>query len=432
VSRHERFFALIFARRRLGCLALAVAGHGIAAGAQASIATPARCLKAANDYQSAHVAALRASGKPLDGAAVAPIITEARRMAQACGEKFDPATANAADFAALINLYRFYGDTTKAFAVVQRGIDQPNSPRERAELLGSAIRLAAASATPGTDTIARAEAFIRQLDALPETLDSLKILSHEYLMSRYDYIDSDAMIRHHALAILDLLRRTPMPAVKLDAYTKLARSYGDYGHADSALATLDRAERELTGRVPAERLRSEINAFRPMYELVGRQATPITGTHWLNAPPDQQRVDVGRGRVTLVQFTAHWCAPCRNSYPSFARLAARYQRAPVTIVFATDLYGFFGPARMDSTAELAADREYYIDHWKLPFAIAIDPPMPPSGPARGGNEARYAVGGIPEIVVIDKHGVIRQITVGWDSGNEARLSALIDALVAER
>lgn len=44
----------------------------------------------------------------------------------------------------------------------------------------------------------------------------------------------------------------------------------------------------------------------------------------------------------------------------------------------------------------------------------------------------YRVGGIPQIMLIDKHGVIRQIVTGWDQGNTERFAKLIEPLLAER
>ena len=85
---------------------------------------------------------------------------------------------------------------------------------------------------------------------------------------------------------------------------------------------------------------------------------------------------------------------------------------------------------MTPEQEVAADRDYYAQHHHLPFPVVINP-APPRG-QQDGNEVRYAVGGIPEIVIVDRKGVIRATVVGWDKGNEARFAALIDKLLAEK
>ena len=47
------------------------------------------------------------------------------------------------------------------------------------------------------------------------------------------------------------------------------------------------------------------------------------------------------------------------------------------------------------------------------------------------NETNYKVGGIPQIMIVDKRGTIRLIMVGYDDKNEERLAALIGRLLAE-
>jgi hypothetical protein len=47
------------------------------------------------------------------------------------------------------------------------------------------------------------------------------------------------------------------------------------------------------------------------------------------------------------------------------------------------------------------------------------------------TDQAYHVIGIPQVVVVDKRGVIRQIVSGWDRGNEDRLTRLIQQLVGE-
>ena len=44
----------------------------------------------------------------------------------------------------------------------------------------------------------------------------------------------------------------------------------------------------------------------------------------------------------------------------------------------------------------------------------------------------YRVGGIPQIMIIDKNGIIRQIVTGWDQGNTERFAKFIDQLLAEK
>ena len=51
---------------------------------------------------------------------------------------------------------------------------------------------------------------------------------------------------------------------------------------------------------------------------------------------------------------------------------------------------------------------------------------------RDPNDANYKVGGIPQIHLIDRQGRIRLVMVGYDDANEAKLSKLIERLLAEK
>ncbi len=44
----------------------------------------------------------------------------------------------------------------------------------------------------------------------------------------------------------------------------------------------------------------------------------------------------------------------------------------------------------------------------------------------------YRVGDIPQIIIVDKQGVTRQIVTGWDQGNTERFTNLIKRLLAAR
>ncbi|MES1259147.1 MAG: hypothetical protein ABUL71_01035, partial [Gemmatimonadota bacterium] len=71
----------------------------------------------------------------------------------------------------------------------------------------------------------------------------------------------------------------------------------------------------------------------------------------------------------------------------------------------------------------------------LAFPVAINPQVKPVAGqpfVQPQADRDYHVGGIPQIMIIDKKGIIRQIVTGWDQGNIDRFSKLIDQLLAEK
>jgi hypothetical protein len=121
--------------------------------------------------------------------------------------------------------------------------------------------------------------------------------------------------------------------------------------------------------------------------------------------------------------------PCKNSYPGLREVAERFRGKDFEGVLVTSLYGYLGDRRdLTPEQEVEADREYYTKEHALPFRVAINSPVK-------GEQVKvdtdYRVGGIPQIVIVDKRGIIRQIVIGWDHGNTKRIGDLIERLLRE-
>ena len=223
---------------------------------------------------------------------------------------------------------------------------------------------------PTPKGLALAEQFATELDALPDSADGAKLAGHASLLAYYGYADVDAPLRHHAQAMLMLGRRVRNVAAITQAYEALARTAGDYLHADSALMVLDQGERELSALGAGGAAKGQQFAeLRSLYTLVGAHGTPIHGDHWLNAPDTLRELPLG-GKVLLIQFTAHWCIPCRNSCPGMNRTRGPLCRTCVPRpFFRLTLYGYFGSTtnRLSPAEEIAADRKYYLTDHQIPF-----------------------------------------------------------------
>lgn len=396
-----------------------------------SSGSAAGCLRQAADLRTRRRAELQRSGKPLDAEAARRIGTEVRNLGAACAARMDVSNPGPAEYPALAQLYLLVGDTAKAIGWVERGLTSLRATqRQKAELLLSGIRVSMAGVGAMPDTLKLSESYMRQLDLLPDSLGAMKLAGHALLLAHYDYADVDALVLGHAKAIVDIANRVrDTSELALTAYTSVARATADYGHADSALAILDHGEAELASLFPRERIERAFADSRREYRLVGQPAPPIRGDYWLNAQPDQPELRFDDGRVRLLQFGAHWCIPCRNSYPAITRMTGRFAGAPFETVFETELYGYFDGKPADAETEVADDLVYYAEQHRFRFKIAIWNPRQKE--ALSSNEEHYAVLGIPQTVIVDKRGRIRAMVNGWDVGNEARLTRLIGELLAE-
>ncbi len=406
-----------------------------------SMSSPAACAKSASDWRAARVApALAEYRKATDStrpalqkayvAAYNAANAGAQQMAADCAAKFSVATVPAAQLMDLIALYNAARDTANGRLATERVMTEKNlPPRVHGQALMLAMNQEATRDPSYFGIIAGAEKYASEIDQLPDSLDDLKLMAHRTMVYRYDYLDVADGLAHHATALIALGRKLNRPQEMITGYSLLARSYADRLHPDSALRILDAGAKEI-GDSATERFKD----FRDRYALIGTPAPVISAEWWIN-PDSKGVVTPATGKVTLIEFTAHWCGPCKNSYPGLRALAERLKGEPFTGLMVTQLYGYLGTRQnLSPEQEVAADREYFGKEHALPFPVAINPQMKQVAGQpfmQPKPDMDYRVGGIPQIMIIDKKGVIRQIVTGWDQGNTERFSKYIDQLISE-
>jgi thiol-disulfide isomerase/thioredoxin len=167
-----------------------------------------------------------------------------------------------------------------------------------------------------------------------------------------------------------------------------------------------------------ERVKQSVESSIRRVRLLGAPAPQVEGADYV----DTQRVDLAalKGRVVVLDFFAHWCAPCLNEFATFNSLKEKFERAGLVVVGVTQYYGFFGEReKLSSGEELAALKGLKAARGaKLGFVI---------GPR--SNFDAYGVGGLPVTVFIDRVGRVRAVRTGGASGEE--IETLIRTLLAE-
>lgn len=113
-------------------------------------------------------------------------------------------------------------------------------------------------------------------------------------------------------------------------------------------------------------------------QLVGTPAAAITAPRWLNMPAGKAELAMP-GSVTLLEFSAHWCTPCKESYPGVNRLRQKYGRQGFRAVLATQLYGYFEQERdLAPVEEFDRNRKYFAEHgmmWRSLSATGFQRPL---------------------------------------------------------
>ncbi len=115
--------------------------------------------------------------------------------------------------------------------------------------------------------------------------------------------------------------------------------------------------------------------------FLGRPA-PVLPTTALPGVPLLTDADLRAGKVTLVNFWASWCPPCRAEHPALKEMAARGIRVA-------------GVNMMDKEADAVG----YLDEEGNPFfALATDP--------NGRNRVEWGVSAPPETFIIGPDGTV--------------------------
>ena len=70
------------------------------------------------------------------------------------------------------------------------------------------------------------------------------------------------------------------------------------------------------------------DASQPVPGQLGGRAAPLMGLEWIKGGP----VQLTPGSITVVEFWATWCPPCRTSIPHLTEIQHRFKDQRVTIV----------------------------------------------------------------------------------------------------
>jgi thiol-disulfide isomerase/thioredoxin len=403
----------------------------------APLSPPAECVKAARDFATAE----QKAQSPLTRAKVDKIEADKKEMAKACAAKIDVAKLDAAGFIGMVELYGESGEADKASATLTTALARTDlTPTVRANALLQAV-LAGLREPKGDERNARLEKLMYQLDALGPAVFDQQFAAHYRMNNYYRADDIDAGIIKHSTWMINAAKSfTAQQHAQLDrqvisAHINMAEAFAGEGMNDNALALLTEAQ----VKYPALAASADIGTEIERYKLVGLPAAAIAAPQWFNGPAGK---NLGfEGKVTLLEFTAHWCGPCRESYPGINRLRAKYGSQGFDVAMVTRLYGYFGSEQgLAPAVEIAKDKDYFKEHELADIPVAIGNKVDVkivNGkveyiPAMDPNDVAYRVTGIPQIHVIDKKGRIRLIMVGYDDANEPRLAKMIEDLLNEK
>jgi peroxiredoxin len=152
--------------------------------------------------------------------------------------------------------------------------------------------------------------------------------------------------------------------------------------------------------------------------LFGRSEEELSPLLGKAAPPvDLERLDGKRVKladhsgkeVVMLDMWATWCGPCRKELPYLIEVAKDYKDKGV-VFYAVNL------------RETKKKIEDFLKKEKLEMKIALDP--------EGKVGEAYGAEAIPLLVLVDKHGIVQSVHVGYSPGIKEELHKELDGILA--
>ena len=116
-----------------------------------------------------------------------------------------------------------------------------------------------------------------------------------------------------------------------------------------------------------------------------------------------------RGKVVVLEFWATWCGACRALLPTLNAWHERYQPGGATVVSVTT----------DPVEKAARDAA----ELGLVYPVLSDPD--------GLTAQAYQAFALPTLFVIDRQGVVRDVSVGYDPDRIAQIEATVARLLSD-
>jgi len=286
-----------------------------------------------------------------------------------------------------------------------------------------------------------------QIDALAPTKDDAKTLVQRARTALKFYEDQVALARVTRSDLEERLKANPDDT---DALTKYASKAQQEiaplvrTDADAARKQIASAQEFLTGlkakandatrrtidqtMTRLSSLTASLDAEKLRADLIGKKAAPLSVDTWVNGSPISNE-DL-KGKVVLLDFWAVWCGPCIATFPHLREWNEKYADKGLVIIGLTNYFNYDWDEKADKVVryegEVSPKKEQamlvkFAAHHKLTHRFGIGSAYPFS--------KEHGVTGIPQVVLIDRDGIVRLVKVGSGPDNAKAIGEMIEKLI---
>jgi peroxiredoxin len=133
----------------------------------------------------------------------------------------------------------------------------------------------------------------------------------------------------------------------------------------------------------------------------------VAPTFTLDSLNGQGKLAIAPGKVTIVDFWATWCEPCKKSFPKLQDLYVKYKASGLEIVAVS----------VDDEKTGVAD---FAKTYGAKFPVGWDDGHKVAG--------QWGPENMPSTYIIDKKGVVKHVHRGYHDGEEAEIEKELKAL----